>query len=68
MTDYKSLTDDGFRGNILIVREGAVLYESSTGFADLANVMGGMIGGTPVLYLGEGENRVALEKTGNVGE
>ena len=37
MTDYKSLTDDGFRGNILIVREGAVLYESSTGVADLAN-------------------------------
>ena len=37
MTDYKSLTDDGFRGNILIVRKGAVLYESSTGFADLAN-------------------------------
>lgn len=37
MTDIKSLIDEGFRGNILIVRKGAVLYESSTGFADLAN-------------------------------
>lgn len=37
MTDIKSLIDEGFRGNILIVRKGGVLYESSTGFADLAN-------------------------------
>ena len=37
MTDIKSLIDEGFRGNILIVRKGAVLYESSSGFADLAN-------------------------------
>lgn len=37
MTDIKSLIDEGFRGNIVIVRKGAVLYESSSGFADLAN-------------------------------
>lgn len=37
MTDINSLIDEGFRGNILIVRKGAVLYESSSGFADLAN-------------------------------
>ena len=37
MLDIKSLTDSGFRGNILIVRNGVVLLEYSGGYADLAN-------------------------------
>ena len=37
MLDIKSLTDSGFRGNILIVRNGVVLCEYSSGYADLSN-------------------------------
>ena len=44
-----------------------IRFKAINRFADLANVMGGVLGGTPVLYLGEGTDRVALVKTGTVG-
>ncbi|MBE5873629.1 MAG: serine hydrolase [Lachnospiraceae bacterium] len=31
------MTDSNFRGNICIVKDGKILYEKATGFADLAN-------------------------------
>lgn len=31
------MTDSNFRGNICIVKDGEILYEKATGFADLAN-------------------------------
>ncbi len=37
MADLKDLISDGFRGNILVIRNGEVLCEASTGFADLPN-------------------------------
>lgn len=35
--DIKGMLDSNFRGNVYIVRDNAVLYESAAGFADLAN-------------------------------
>ena len=37
MIDINHLTESGFRGNILIVKNGAVLCEYSSGYADLPN-------------------------------
>nr|MCR5157002.1 hypothetical protein [Butyrivibrio sp.] len=45
-----------------------IRFKAINRFADLANAMGGYLGGTPVLYLGEGADRVALKKTGTVGQ
>ena len=45
-----------------------IRFKAINRYADLASVMGGLFGGTPTLYLGEGDNRVALEKTGTVGK
>ena len=35
--DIKEVIDSSFRGNIYVVRDGEVLCESVTGFADLPN-------------------------------
>ncbi|MBE5825431.1 MAG: hypothetical protein E7307_02225 [Butyrivibrio sp.] len=45
-----------------------IRFKAINRFADLANAVGDYIGGTPVLYLGEGKDRVALKKTGTVGQ
>ena len=37
MIDIDHLTESGFRGNVLIVKNGAVLCEYSSGYADLPN-------------------------------
>ena len=37
MIDINHLTESGFRGNVLIVKNGDVLCEYSNGYADLPN-------------------------------